>query len=271
MLASAALADRERRLVDLLAWYAEFASTLLSVQRTRTLANELPHAMERLTWFARWAVTYGGDRRWSSIASESEVEGARRGKGPTTPRLDAPATLMFRLRAGFGVGVKADLLTFLVCGWQEDRSAVEIADAIGYTDKTVRIALRDLRLAEFVEEAGGYPLHYAARPAFARSFFESLYGSDREIPEWCYCAKVFSFLQTVAAWTENPDIAGSPYLASSHARDLFERYEATFRTLHIRMPRPETYPGSAYLSAFADFVLHLETRFTEARPDRRRR
>ncbi len=146
---------------------------------------------------------------------------------------------MVKLRAGFGVGVKADLLAYLLCLRGEPRAATEIAGAIAYTDKTVRIAVRDLGLAGFVEETSEYPARYATPP------------------RWCYWAQVLSFLLQVAVWESDSRLTSNSYVASSRARDLFTEYEAVFRAVGIRMPRPEPHPGTAYLAPFEEFVAEL--------------
>lgn len=259
VLGSLALADRESRLVDLLAWWAERESALTSVQRMRTLLAEFSGAESRLGWFAHWALHLGGDRRWKGAAEEPDTPEPRQGKGPEVPRLDHPATLMVKLRAGFGVGVKADLLAYLLCLRGQPRAATEIADAIGYTDKTVRIAVRDLGLAGFVEETSEYPARYATPPGVAESFLVLMYGRRRQAapPRWCYWAQVLSFLLRVAGWESDPQLTGDSYVASSRARDLFAKYEAVFRAIGVRMPRPEPHPGTAYLPPFEEFVAEL--------------
>lgn len=258
LLASLALADKESRLVDFLAWYAERVSTLLSVQRTRTLARAFFGGEALLRGFAHWAVQFGNDRRWARLAGEPDTAEPRRGKGPDAPRLDHRCTLMFRLRAGFGVGVKADLVAHLFCLRGEPRRAAEIAHAVGYTDKTARIALRELGLAGLVEETSDYPVRYAARRGLAESFVDLLYGDLGEsVPSWCYWPQVFAVLVRVAAWARDPNVANNAYLASSQARDLFSEFEGAFRGIRVRMPRPEPHPGSAYLAVFSEFVEEL--------------
>lgn len=259
VLGSLALADRESRLVDLLAWWAQRQSTFLSVQRIRTLQDEFAGVGRRLGWFAHWALNLGGDRRWRAMAEEPATAEPRPGKGPEVPRLDHRATLMIKLRAGLGVGVKADLLAYLFCLRGQPRSATEIAGAIAYTDKTVRIAVRDLGLAGFVEETSDYPARYSTRPEVAESFLIAMYGHRGQAapPRWCYWAQVLSFLLRVAGWESNDRIGGDSYLASSQARDLFAKYEGVFRAVGVRMPRPEPHPGSAYLEPFDEFVTQL--------------
>ncbi len=259
VLASLVLAEREARLVDLLAWWAQRGSLLLSVQRMRTLLKEFSGAERPLGWFAHWATHLGGDGRWKGMAEETETPAPRPGKGPEVLRFDHLATLMLKLRAGFGVGVKADLLAYLLSLRGEARAATEIARAIGYTSKTVRIAVRDLGLAGFVEETGEYPARFATPPKVAESLLALMYGGRKQTapPRWCYWAQVLSFLLRVAELGSELRSRSDLYVASSRARDLFAKYEAVFRAIGVRMPRPEPYPGATYLAPFDEFVAEL--------------
>src|SRR3712207_5173050 len=68
ILLSLAVRDRERRLNDLLAGWARAGSSLLSIQRLKTLAKAYPDAVrQQVPDFARYA-TNAGDRRWRSHA-----------------------------------------------------------------------------------------------------------------------------------------------------------------------------------------------------------
>nr|NIR45019.1 hypothetical protein [Gemmatimonadota bacterium]NIR75771.1 hypothetical protein [Candidatus Kutchimonas denitrificans]NIS03421.1 hypothetical protein [Gemmatimonadota bacterium]NIT67472.1 hypothetical protein [Gemmatimonadota bacterium]NIV25760.1 hypothetical protein [Gemmatimonadota bacterium] len=151
------------------------------------------------------------------------------------------------------------LLAYLICLRGESRSATEIARAIGYTDKTVRIAGRDLAYGGFVEEIDDHPSRYATVPDVAQSLLVLMYGRRKQAaaPGWCYLAQVLSFLLGVAGWGTNPELIGNAYLASSRARDMFEKYEGTFRAIGLRMPRPEPYPGADYLAPFQEFVAEV--------------
>ena len=114
VLLSLTVRHRERRLQDLLHWWAKTGSTLLSVQRMRSLLAAFPESVRGdLAWFAS-ACRTSGDRRWQALtrryADRVADVVARPGKGPDTLELLAPSTLLLRLRAGFGVGAKADML-----------------------------------------------------------------------------------------------------------------------------------------------------------------
>ena len=78
------------------------------------------------THFSRYAVA-AGDRRWTRLARPpSSVSAAPRGKPFGTIRLAAGPALMLRLRAGFGVGSKADVLAFLLAAGGRPQSVKQI-------------------------------------------------------------------------------------------------------------------------------------------------
>jgi hypothetical protein len=129
-----------------------------------------------------------------------------------------------------------------------------MAAAIGYSDKTVRLAVRELKLAGLVDEINDYPVQYAMQTTFAQGFLGLIYGAKASIPAWCHWSQVYGFLLTIAAWREDPRISDGDYIASSLARDLYARYEVAFRTQQLRFPRPEPHPGAEYCPVFAKFV-----------------
>jgi len=77
----------------------------------------------------------------------------------------APPALVLRLRAGFGVGSKADVLSYLLARGGADHSVKETVHVTGYTDRAVRTALEEVARAGFIREAPGRPSLYSADPA----------------------------------------------------------------------------------------------------------
>lgn len=250
LLGSLALLDSERRLADVLGWWAERGSTLLSVQRTTTLAAAFPEdARERLGGFAALAVQ-AGDRRWQRHAGASWPRQPRAGKGPPSLRLCGAATLMLRLRAAMGVGAKVDVLTFLLCRRGATVPVKDISRALGYAPNNVRAAARDLQLAGWVDATDERRAEFGTRPGFAERFM-ALSPADDAVrggpPAWQYWAQILACLTSVAAADET---AAQPYLLSSALRDLFGRFRWAFRANGIALPDPADYPGADYLPAF---------------------
>ncbi|MBW3631003.1 MAG: hypothetical protein KY464_17150 [Gemmatimonadetes bacterium] len=250
VLASLALWDGERRLVDVLAWWARLGAPLMSLRRTSTLSRDFPAAAPaRFHEFAAWA-RQGGDTRWKG--SESATVPVRAGKGPSELVLRGSSTLLLRLRAGFGVTAKPDVLAFLLALDGRGATSKDIVRATGYADKNIRVAGQELATGGFLEERRGYPLAYAAPHGFAHGFVRLIErdAADVEVPEWGYWAAVYAFLLTAASWEDHP-WAAERYVLSSHARDLFERHAWLFDRVGMRVPDPRRYRGEHYLDAFS--------------------
>ncbi len=259
VLASLALWEAERRLVDVLAWWAARGATLLSTRRIEALRTSFPaETAERLDHFALWA-RQGSDTRWKPRTTDDIP--VRLGKGPSELRLSGPATLLLRLRAGFGVSAKSDVLAFLLALNGEPASPKEITRAVGYADKNVRVAARDLAMGGFIEERDSYPIGYASRPGFAAGLVRLLAWDDsaEPVPNWSHWAAVYAFLLAVASWSE----PANPYVLSSRARDLYDQHRWLFRSAELRVPDPKHHPGERYLAAFSDTLDVLTTWFTK--------
>lgn len=251
ILASLGLWDAERRLVDVLAWWAARGARLMSTRRVESLRSSFPsEAAGRLDHFALWA-SRGGDPRWKPGTAE-EIP-VRPGKGPSELELAGPATLLLRLRAGFGVSAKSDVLAFLLALDGEPAAPRGIARAVGYADKNVRVAARELVMGGFLEERDSYPVGYASRPGLARGLVRLLSWDDsaEAVPGWIHWGGVFAFLLSVASWGAS-DGPANRYVLSSQARDLFEAHRWVFKSADLRVPDPSRYPGERYLDAFSD-------------------
>lgn len=259
LLLSLQLEPAERRLRDFVYWWAEAGSDLLSVQRTKALLRRFPAGVEeRLGGFAYWAVE-AGDKRWRRYMPDEapSIQGRKR-KGGRDPRLDSSSSLVLRLRAGFGVSAKADVLAYLLGVDERSASRQETAEATGYSRATVRAALHDLTRARFIQEASGRPARYFApvRPWSVLLRFDRQQLAPDRAPRWRYWASVFAFLAHVDRWAQERSEAEneSAYLLSSRARDLFERYESAFERNRIQVPHPETLRGAAYLEGFEETI-----------------
>lgn len=256
-LMSLAMRHEERRLTDMLAWWARVGSRLLSVQRIKVMADLFPpHVGDQLKMFARSA-TAAKDARWKRHAGAHPLPG--RVKSARAPRLSAPPALMLRLRAGFGVSAKADVLAFLI-GMDGNRTTVqEIERGTGYSGVTVRDAARDMALARFIGQTGTHPVRYYTRP---RSWTELLApgskGEERDegtaLPRWRFWADVFAFLAHVDDLAQSEESGTGSYLYSSRARDVYEAHRYAFIDNRIEAPDPGHYRGKDYLPAFLETV-----------------
>lgn len=206
LLASEALAPRERRLQEVMeAWLRQHAD-VLSVQRLTNLANrtdEFPR--HNPAAIAAIAMQGPNGHRWKRLA------GARPGTASSsfhlrsTPPLGltAPSTAMVRLRLAMGVGVKADALSFLI-GTRTWQSVPEVTRATGYTVAGVRRALDELAQARFIDSEE--PVEWQTRRTrhfrVDSSQWHALLHFTDESPAWGYFRERFDFVVHISQWMD---------------------------------------------------------------------
>lgn len=277
VLASLALRDHERRLADRLLWWASGGAGLMSVQRLVTLKDlfRCDAVEEGVRWFATRAMS-AGDARWRGLAEgrAHTVEPSRAGKGPAVPQLLEPSTLMLRLRAGFGVGAKADVMTFLIgaCGAQGTNEmwvdAVTIARATSYAPGSVRRAVREMALARFVDASAAHPRTYSvharrwARALGLHDPFARRPSTDDDagldVPPWRFWSHHYGLLVAAGTWARSLEQEEIPaVVAASRARDLVERFPRALTWTGVPAPDPRLHPGERYGAAFATLVEEL--------------
>jgi hypothetical protein len=253
VLASLAFVSEEPRLADLLHdWIARNAD-LLSVQRVKNLTRGYDEAVritveEGLRWLARIAVDDGKDMRWESLskqrstndasASEWNVPTLRTNrKRATRARFTDATTLVLRLRLAFGVGVKADLVTGLLCSSEEWTTVHAISDMTGYTTAAVRRAAEDLAAARFIESRDGQPAGYRV----AEENWRPLLDMDGELPPWRGWRNRFAFAADFLAWHRAATSAlRTPYVIGVEGRELLDRHRAAFEHDRIAVWGPHT-------------------------------
>ena len=261
ILLSACLRGAERRLDDMLTWFAAVGSRLVSLQRLNSAIGQFPAiARDGIGLFARQAAE-AGDRRWSRLVSDTVSRSSRRLlKGPKRLKLIEPPTLMLRFRAAFGVGAKPDIFSFLL-GMRGGVATVKvISKATGYTPTAVRSAVREMALARLVQETADRPAGYSVRSKPWAELLELRpLGPEKldkerglfEPPRWRFWRPLFAFLASTVAWTDSDrPQQTSAYLLSSEARDLFEDYREAFRYNSIEVRPAEHVEGTDFLDVF---------------------
>ncbi len=253
VLASLAMLDEERRLADILAWWARVGSRLLSVQRMKVVARIYPAEIQgRLGQFAQSAVA-AKDTRWKRYATGKPLETRKRAdKESVAPDLSLPPALLLRLRAGFGVSAKPDMLAFLMGIDERAATVQEITRATGYSGVTIRDAARDLMLARFIRETDEHPLRYYARHAQWTTLLEpGTSGKPPDMLHWDFWKNTFAFLTHVNELVRSCTAeSASEYVQSSRARDVFLSHRGVFTDKRINVPDPGDFRGAAYLTGF---------------------
>lgn len=255
VLASLSVRGEERRLGDLLAAWARAGTSLLSVQRMVSLAAAFPEPVRaEVGRFAALAAG-AGDRRWRKHAAPASPEDPPlRGKAFGTPRLREGPALMLRLRAGFGVGAKADLLCFLLGSHGDPAGLRRIALATGYSERALRTAAEEMALAGLIHPVPGAPPSWRAEHGPWARVLGGVRPAAQEtaVPPWRFWPVLFGFLAHVSAWSRAAAEEGwSPYVAASRARDLIESHQGALHQAGIPVPAPEPVRGGASLDAFA--------------------
>lgn len=255
ILASTRLVERERRLWDLLAWWARTSSRLLSVQRMKNLASgPVGDGEPRVGEFAHLALETGNDGRWKSFERTPPSLEARASKTEAPPpRLRHPATLILLLRRGMGVGIKPDVLGVLVGEDGRGRDVKSLARATMYSSRAVRRSAEEMaqgRLIRIVEES---PITFSADA----SAWLAVLRLEPPPPEWRPWHQVFSLFNRLTRILGGLEAGEEGYVASSRLRDAMTTYAGTLRTMGLEVPEAERYKGEEYLEPFLEFVPHL--------------
>jgi hypothetical protein len=227
------LMDEERRLGDLVQSWTVQNSDLLSVQRAKNLAADYPEsARQGLAWFARIALTQGKDMRWRSLSvhgtatDRTAIKSLRANKKRAIRvRASDPAALMLRLRLGFGVGAKSDVLGYLLGIAGEWASIRDISTATAYTVAGIRRAVEDMAAARLIHSTTGPPAAYRADP----ETWSRVLGLAKEPPLWRNWHQRFAFVAVLLAWTKTARRAPlSVYAAGVRGRELMDQYRSAF-------------------------------------------
>jgi hypothetical protein len=249
LLGSLALSEHEPRLRGVVQLWARTESRLLSVQRAKNLTLLFPPAVQqRLAGFARVAMVDGADLRWRSIAGRTTRRKAPdRRERQGTPVLEGGAPLMLRLRLGIGVGIKPDVIAYLI-GVASGRQPVQlIARATAYHARAVRRALEELAAGGFADARPTVPVSYRVD---ARKWAELLAINPEEPPAWRSWAAMYSFVAALDEWSRKLP-AESDFVVASEARDLMLKYGEGLDAA-VRIPRLDQHRGEAYLEPFID-------------------
>ena len=257
--ASLWLSDTEPRLARVLRMWAADGSRLLSVQRTRNLSPDYSASVNaKLGGFARHAVDKGKDLRWKPLAQGREPAVREAWKvEQASPVLAAPGSLLLRLRVGMGVGIKPDVLAYLLGSAGARRSISAIADATHYYTRAVRRTVEEMVAGRFIDAAATAPASYHVR---LEPWAMVLHLPDAS-PVWVYWHELFALGAALADAASN---AGreSRYLQSSRARDVMERHRLAFDLNGVPLAPAVDHPGEEYLVALQSDVVELARRIT---------
>lgn len=254
ILLSIAFESHEHRLRDLIRWWASVGSGLTSVQRMRALSGRFPpRSATDFGTFSRWAWE-SGFHPWKTHAVPPPAGSApeRPLKGGELHLVD-PASVMVRMRAAFGVGVKADVLCLLLGLQGRAVSLPFIERALGYTQAGLRKAVKEIVLSALVNEVRERPATYSVRHERWTGLLEPYPGgnvNEERLPVWALWTALFPFLISAHELAEGVVTGGdSEHVAASRARDLAEQTLPAWEFHGIEVPRFDRYPGREFASA----------------------
>ena len=262
VLVSLAIRRHERRLNDIVMGIARSGTRLLSVQRMSTVVETYSATAQKGFHEFSWAAAEAGDQRWAPHAERPAPE-----EQPVRPKrvgplrlMDGPG-LMLRLRTGLGVGIRADVLAYLLGMHGAAVPLKVIALATGYTARGIRKAAEEMAVGGFVQQTDDSPVAFSADHrawASVLGLNESRSGSRAGVPPWRYWSLVYGFMVAVDEWGASAEGANwSDYVASSRARDLVQDHAPRLKLARIDLPDPALATGAAYLEDFARAVARL--------------
>jgi|SRR5579862_1905662 len=230
VLMSLTLASSEPRFDDIVSDWTALNADVLSVQRMRNLASHYPPSTQaRLPGLARIAFEEAKDHRWKSLVATSSVTIDHRRNKRRAVRVTSneSAALTLRLRLAFGVGIKADLLAFLLCSYETAATVATIAAITDYTPAAVRRAARDLGEAGFVRTV----LHAGETTVRYRTISAMWSGLLPRTPKWVDWKARFVFVASLLEWSKNArGRQVTEYVVESALRDLIEEHAVAFET-----------------------------------------
>lgn len=196
LLGSLGLAQREPRLRTLATDWTMRNSELVSIARLRALLEgPFASAESGVSELAHLVSTDGGDARWRALVPGGGVRGARVGAAKQRERKAMPPrwrdarTLLLQLRRGFGVGMKADLLSILIGSRGAWMDVSTLCDLSRYSVAGVRRAADDMANAGLIETSSGHSRAFRANVSAWTTLLPSI-GS----PIWRRRADGFAFV-----------------------------------------------------------------------------
>jgi hypothetical protein len=191
----------------------------------------------RLSALADVGIKEAKDSRWKSLREGVATDlGSRDNKTRAIEsRFSTWATLMLQLRRGMGVGVKADVLTFLLGtsrSQAEWASVATIAEATGYTRAAVRRVADDLAAARFIRVPGSAESERSLQRMYSaeQSQWTQLLQVSTSQTGWGYWRERFLFIIDLMAWLESlADRTVTTYAGNVEARELLARHGTALR------------------------------------------
>jgi hypothetical protein len=225
-----------RHLLNQLAGFAIVARDKGNDARWRSIAEHSDHRdcrhrnhLARRSRVANGSMRHAGASGRSGARStmvDQDAPGIVPGTTPLTRvRLVEDAALTLRLRQGFGVGAKADVLAYLLARVDQGAALREICEAVACTPATAYVAAEELSAARLVRSLDGQPPTYRA----THESWKALLGLTNRPPRWTDWSRRYVFLTALLHWADTTSRWPTKSSASeARDRNLVERYSSWF-------------------------------------------
>jgi hypothetical protein len=172
----------------------------------------------------------------------------------TAPDLRAPINLALRLRELLGVGVRAEVVRFLLTVAESTVNAQAVARSAGFAKRNVHEALVSLHAAGVVSQ---WTVDNEKRYAIDRTVWKQLLEIEGdELPEHRAWPQLLAGLRTIRRWLHRPGLDElSEYMLDSRARELLEDVRPDFAPAGVVVPRRNAAGSWAELEALVERLL----------------
>jgi hypothetical protein len=176
------------------------------------------------------------------------------------PDLTKPINFAFRLRRGFGVGSRAEVMRFLLTATRESRVAsrplfttLAVADAAGFVKRNVQETLNSLAAAGWIEHVIRGNEHLFGIDA--DQWRSVAWRSDSPLPVYRDWANVLKALSELHRWLNDSGVDDlSPYMQASEARRLVAKIAPSLGYAGIPTTARPSAEGAGYWKVFVDWV-----------------
>lgn len=235
-LATAYPARTRRHLLNQLTGFAIVARDKGNDARWRSIVEHSNHGDRRLrNEMARQSRVANGSMRHAKASGRSgahvtivhqDAPGTVPGTTPLTRvSLLEDAALTLRLRQGFGVGAKADILAYLLARVDEGAALREICEAVACSPSIAYVAAEELSAARLVRSLDEKPPTYRA----THESWKPLLGFGNRPPRWAGWSHRYVFVTALLHWADTTSRWPTKSLASeARDRNLVERYRSCF-------------------------------------------
>lgn len=259
ILLSLAFREGEPRLNEMIEWWAKEGAPLTSVHRLKSILPEF--GSQSSTWLTSFATMAAGagHRSWQRHANKNEELSTNwQSIAAHSPSSEGIATLMIRMRAAFGTGVKSDVLSYLISSRDMSSTVSTIVSTIGYTKTSVRDALSEMAYSGIVHESPSRPAEYSTDKSAWNELLRIQGRNSGFVNSWHNWKDIFGFLSSIVLFIDSALSSGmNEHLIASKCRDIADHHRNAFSRMGLFVPEHSMYPGRTYAEGMLRFCITL--------------